>query len=107
MYEWQKREQVRLQASLRNETYEQDGAVLWKSNDAVIAPSTFREAGLPVPPAQEAARDRYVEQSIGEYRAAMAQRTPEQIAEQRAEATAAMGRGVKMVNVLTGETFTT
>jgi hypothetical protein len=107
MYEWQKREQIRLRQSLTAETYCKDGAVLWRSNDAVVPPSTFREAGLPVPPAQEAARDRYVEQSIGEYRAAMAQRTPEQIAEQRAEATAAMGRGVKMVNVLTGETFTT
>jgi hypothetical protein len=42
-----------------------------------------------------------------EYRKCQAERTPEQIAEQRAEARAAMGPGVKLVNVISGETYTT
>ena len=44
---------------------------------------------------------------LAKYREAQRQRTPEQIAEERAEARAAMGPGVKMVNILTGETYTT
>lgn len=42
-----------------------------------------------------------------EYRRMRSQRTPEQIAEERAEARAAHGPGVKLVNILTGETYTT
>ena len=107
MHAWQEREQIRLRASLTTDTYVKDGAVIWRSNDAPVPTSTFRDAGLPVPPAQEAARDRYLEPILREYREAMAQRTPEQVAEQRAEARAAMGTGVEMVNVLTGEKYTT
>ena len=44
---------------------------------------------------------------LANYREAQRQRTPEQIAEERAEARAAVGPGVKMVNILTGETYTT
>ena len=44
---------------------------------------------------------------LANYREAQRQRTQEQIAEERAEARAAMGPGVKMVNILTGETYTT
>ena len=39
------------------------------------------------------------------YRQAQAERTPEQIAEERMEARAAMGPGVDMVNMFTGEKF--
>ena len=53
------------------------------------------------------ARDEYVEQSLAEYRTAQANRTAEQIAEERFEARAAMGEGVEMVNIITGERFTT
>ena len=53
------------------------------------------------------AREAYVEQSLADYRLAQAQRTPEQIAEERFEARAAMGPGVKMVNMFTGERYTT
>ena len=41
------------------------------------------------------------------YRQAQATRTPEQIAEERFEARAAMGPGVDMVNMFTGERYTT
>ena len=53
------------------------------------------------------ARDRHTQQFLAEYREAMANRTAEQIAEERAEARAAMGPGVEMVNVVTGERYTT
>ena len=53
------------------------------------------------------ARDRHTQQFLAEYRTAMANRTAEQIAEERAEARAAMGPGVEMVNVVTGERYTT
>ena len=53
------------------------------------------------------ARDRHTQQFLAEYRLAMANRTAEQIAEERAEARAAMGPGVEMVNVVTGERYTT
>ncbi len=39
------------------------------------------------------------------YEKAQALRTPEQIAEERMEARAAMGPGIKMVNIFTGENF--
>ena len=52
-------------------------------------------------------RDEYVEQSLREYRIAQAQRTPEQIAEERLEALAAYGPGETVVNIITGEQFTT
>ena len=53
------------------------------------------------------ARDRHTQQFLAEYRTAMANRTAEQIAEERAEARAAMGPGVEMVNIVTGERYTT
>src|SRR6056300_1197804 len=53
------------------------------------------------------ARDVYVEQSLKEYAQAQRNRTQEQIAEERFEARAAMGAGVKMVNIITGERYTT
>jgi myo-inositol-1-phosphate synthase len=53
------------------------------------------------------ARDVYVERSLKEYVQAQKNRTPEQIAEERFEARAAMGAGVEMVNIITGEKWTT
>ena len=52
-------------------------------------------------------RDVYVEQSLKEYCEAQKRRTAEQIAEERFEARAAMGPGVEMVNIITGERYTT
>ncbi len=53
------------------------------------------------------ARAVYTERTLREYAVAQAQRTPEQVAEERAEARAAMGPGVDMVNMFTGERYTT
>ena len=44
---------------------------------------------------------------IQKYKEAQAARTPEQIAEQQAEARAAHGPGVELVNVITGEKYIT
>jgi hypothetical protein len=52
-------------------------------------------------------RDEWVEQSLAEYRVAQSQRSPEQIAEERFEALAAYGPGETVVNIITGEQFTT
>jgi len=53
------------------------------------------------------ARSAHCEWSIGIYRTAQKNRTQEQIAEERFEARAAMGAGVDMVNIFTGEQYTT
>ena len=53
------------------------------------------------------AREEYVERTMAEYRQAQQNRTPEQIAEERFEARAAHGPGVEIVNIFTGERFTT
>ena len=46
-------------------------------------------------------------QFIESYKKAQKLRSPEQIAEERFEARAAMGSGVDMVNIFTGERYTT
>jgi len=53
------------------------------------------------------AREEYVERTMAEYRQAQANRTAEEIAEERFEARAAHGPGVEIVNIFTGERFTT
>jgi len=53
------------------------------------------------------ARAIFTTETIAAYAQAQANRTPEQIAEQQFEARAAFGSGEKVVNILTGETYTT
>ena len=93
-----------------------DGAVGWIMNEGEFRPlmsdavAELHDAGYISSITVEAtriARDRYVQRTLAEYAEAQQNRTPEQIAEQRAEARAAMGPGVEMVNILTGETYTT
>ena len=93
-----------------------DGAVGWIMSDGEFRPlmsdavAELHDAGYISSITVEAtriARDRYVQRTLAEYAEAQQNRTPEQIAEQRAEARAAMGPGVEMVNILTGETYTT
>jgi hypothetical protein len=52
---------------------------------------------------QAEARDRHLEETIREYKAARAKMTAEQRAEEMAEMRAAFGPGERVVNVLTGE----
>ena len=93
-----------------------DGAVGWIMKDGEFRPlmsdavAELHDAGYISSITVEAtriARDRYVQRTLAEYAVAQQNRTPEQIAEQRAEARAAMGPGVEMVTILTGETYTT
>ena len=93
-----------------------DGAVGWIMKDGEFRPlmsdavAELHDAGYISSITVEAtaiARERYVQQTLKEYAEAQRNRTAEEIAEQRAEARAAMGPGVEMVNMFTGETYTT
>lgn len=57
--------------------------------------------------ATKAASEVHTAKTLEAYAQAQARRSPEQIAEQRADARAAMGSGVDMVDVITGERWTT
>jgi hypothetical protein len=91
--------------------YIQDGVVYWKSNDRSPFEdmlTDFMEAGFI---SQEnvdltiAAKKEQDRAAIAEYIKAQANRSEEQIAEERAMARAAFGAGEKMVNIFTGETY--
>ena len=89
-----------------SEAYTEDGGRVWRwtSNDRVCPLDACEEYGIPCDVvAQEATRDRELDAFLAEYRANY--RGPS--AEQRAEARAAHGEGVELVNVITGETWTT
>ena len=98
------------------EVHFQNGAAGWLFDDGEFRPlmddamEQLLEAGLVDGKCVQAtaqARDVYVEQSLKEYVQAQRNRTAEQIAEERFEARAAMGAGVEMVNIITGERYTT
>mgnify|MGYP001167661073 CR=1 FL=1 len=90
-----------------------DGVYRWYSNDNVPFSDMLNDfRALNLIDAEdvlrsETARNRDNERHWVEYREAQQNRTPSQIAEQRAEARAAMGPNVDMINVLTGERYTT
>lgn len=89
------------------------GVVRWNSNNSVPFEdmlTDFAEAGfIPFVTVGTSLEAREVDNKafFAEYRKAQANRTEEQIAEQRFEARAAMGPGVEMVNIFTGERYTT
>jgi hypothetical protein len=98
-------ERARLRKQLANETFERNGALRWKINQAVIMTETFKEAGLLPPERQAAEREKYVEEGLREY---MKQyRNHKHSAQEMAEMDAAFGPGEVVVNVLTGDTYTT
>ena len=93
-----------------------DGAKGWIMQDGEFRPLMsdameilYKEGLIDMDTVQITAEARgvYVERTLAEYRQAQSRRTPEQIAEERAEARAAHGPGVKLVNVFTGESYTT
>ena len=98
------------------EVHFQDGAAGWLMQDGEFRPlmsdamEELHSAGC-VDDAcvlsTLSAREEYVERTMAEYRVAQQNRTPEQIAEERFEARAAHGPGVEIVNIFTGERFTT
>lgn len=108
---WLKDSAMRTEDSLRNAATITDGVIRWNSNNNVPPDDIIEFAvflGLPVDPAKcKVANDEDTKVFLAAYRQRMAQRTPEQIAEQRAEARAAMGPGVEMVDIISGERYTT
>ena len=96
-----------------HKTFRKDGAIRWSSNGRCLPKECVQElleANLITEATAERTNDmRDIEliEFFEEYRAAQKNRSAEQIAEERFEARAAMGPGVKMVNFITGETFLT
>ncbi len=112
-YPFQTREVERLvhQLSDSAHSYVVDGVIRWRSNDRVPFPDVVALAihiGQSVDAAKcDTARDAENADFIAAYRKARANRSPDQIAEERSEARAAMGPDCDMVNVFTGERYTT
>lgn len=103
--DWRERERRELAETIRKDSYEQNGALRWKSNDAVIGLDTFRDAGLTPPPAQADEYRKYVDASIAQYREARKNYRPS--AEEAFEMRAAFGPGETVVDIITGQKFKT
>ena len=99
--------------SFKDTYFTDNNALRWKSNNRCLMSDAMEELFLAdkvtemVVRATKIARDKENEEFLEEYRKAQANRTADEIAEQRMEARAAMGPGVEMVNIITGETYTT
>jgi ferritin len=92
-------------------TIDARGVVTWDSNGRV-PPKDMVEAMVAMGEdicvdSCDKQRDEETAAFLADYVKAQSKRTPEEIAEQRYEARAAMGPGVEMVNVITGERYTT
>jgi len=94
----------------------QDGACGWLMADGELRPlmsdamPELKDAGLvdeTTVTRTAVARDTHTTAFLKEYTIAQKNRSAEQIREERWEARAAMGPGVEMVNVVTGERYTT
>ena len=90
-----------------------NGEVRWNSNGRCLPKDCVQDlvdAGLVTVNQQmitDHAREAEMKQFFEQYRQAQANRSAEQIAEERAMARGAMGAGVRMVDIITGETYTT
>lgn len=100
----QEAEIQRLRQWLTSETYD-GGGLRWKTNNAVISPSTFKDAYVGCPERQVAAYQEYVDASVAAYRQARANHVPD--VEEMFEMRAAFGPGVTVVDVFTGQKFKT
>lgn len=98
---------LRLRQWIAEDTREHEGALFWKSNGAPVPLHSFREAFVEPPAAQSQACEKSAARAIAAYRKARKKISPEQLAEERAEARAAFGPGETVVNVLTGESYRT
>jgi len=94
----------------------QDGACGWLMSDGEFRPlmsdamAELKDAGLvdqTTVTRTAVARDIHTKAVLEDYRVAQLNRSAEQIREERFEARAAMGPGVEMVNIITGEKYTT
>ena len=98
------------------EVHVQDGACGWLMSDGEFRPmmsdamQELKDAGLvdaTTVTRTSVAREIHTKKFLEEYTIAQKNRSAEQIREERFEALAAMGPGVEMVNVVTGERYTT
>ena len=105
-YNWKLDDKAKhCEAILTRSYVDPDGVIRWKSNNAVPFDDCLEDAGVPVETRKkcDVARSRDAAEVIEAYRKAQARRTPEEIAEEKAEMRAAFGPGVEVVNVFTGE----
>jgi hypothetical protein len=91
--------------------FDDAGIPYWKTNDRVPPKEcveVFHNSGLLTTPVEliDAARDEQNQQFFAEYRVAQANRSPEQLAEEKMEMRAAFGPGKTVVNIITGERTT-
>ena len=98
------------------EVHVQEGAVGWLMSDGEFRPlmsdavAELKDAGLicaTTVTRTAVARKLYTQKTLAEYTNAQKNRTAEQIAEERWEARAAFGPGETIVNMITGEKYTT
>ena len=98
------------------EVHVQEGAVGWLMADGEFRPlmsdatKELKDAGKICATTvirTEVARKLYTTKVLAEYTVQQKNRTAEQIREEQFEARAAMGPGVEMVNIITGEQYTT
>ena len=101
---------------LAGEVHIQDGACGWLMSDGEFRPlmsdamQELKDAGLvdtQTVTRTAVARDIHTTAFLKEYRTAQLNRSAEQIREERFEALAAYGPGETVVNIITGEQYTT
>jgi len=86
-----------------------EGVYRWKSSNNVIPGDILKTAGFSTEELRinAVARNVQVEEFLTQYVEHQQNRSPDQVAEDRYEALAAMGTGVEIVNIITGEKWTT
>ena len=98
------------------EVHVQEGAVGWLMSDGEFRPlmsdavAELKDAGVicaTTVTRTAVARKLYTQKTLAEYTVAQKNRTAEQIQEERWEARAAFGPGETVVNMITGERYTT
>lgn len=101
MREWQLKEMQKKADMINRQSYQRDGIYYWQSNDRVVPPSTFEEAGLEVPVGQREAREKQSSEFLADYRKKM--ENHESSDEELFEMRSAFGEGERVVNVITGK----
>lgn len=94
-------EALRLRKNFREEAYEKDGALLWKSNDRCVPKSCFADAYCTPSQQHLDTEARQTDAFLADYRKRMENyvHSDEEMFEMRA----AFGPGAKVVNAITGK----
>jgi hypothetical protein len=108
---WKQRELEQMRKTFDKDAYfdEKDGVYRWKSNNAIPFKDMLVANDVPADTISRCAavRDAELDASVALYMQMRDARTPEQIEEERAMARAEFGPGHMMMNILTGERWTT